>query len=49
MLDIIKIVENDNELNIDLIGDYDTPEQIYQCLHCEKEECNNCLRWINGV
>lgn len=28
---------------------YDTPEQIKQCLECEKEQCNNCLYYVNRV
>lgn len=28
---------------------YDTPEQIQKCLHCKKEECNNCLKHVNFV
>lgn len=28
---------------------YDTPEQIKQCLNCQKEECNNCLKHVNFI
>lgn len=31
------------------IFDYDTPEEIDRCLNCEKEDCDNCLKTINGV
>lgn len=29
--------------------DYDTPEEIQKCLNCQKPECDNCLKTINGV
>ena len=29
----------------DKIPVYDTPEQIERCLHCEKAECTNCVRY----
>ncbi len=28
---------------------YDSIEDINNCLNCEKEKCNNCLRYRNGV
>lgn len=31
------------------IADYDTPEDIQKCLNCQKPECDNCLKTINGV
>lgn len=47
------IITTNNEQLTEIINDlftsYDTPEQIQKCLHCEKSECTNCLRWINGV
>lgn len=33
----------------DFIYGADPIEDIYQCLCCEKEYCNNCLRFKNGV
>lgn len=29
--------------------DYDTPEEIEKCLNCQKPDCDNCLKSINGV
>jgi hypothetical protein len=29
--------------------DYDSSEDIEKCLNCKKEECTNCLKWVNGV
>lgn len=28
---------------------YDSLEDIKKCLSCDKPECTNCLRWVNGV
>lgn len=28
---------------------YDSKEDIEKCLHCEKAECNNCLKHKNFV
>lgn len=28
---------------------YDSLEDINNCLNCQKEECTNCLRFKNGV
>ena len=28
---------------------YDSKEDIEKCLHCEKEECDNCLKHKNFV
>lgn len=30
-------------------ADYDSPEDIKKCLNCQKAECDNCLKSINGV
>lgn len=29
--------------------EYDSPENIKKCLNCEKADCDNCLKTINGV
>ena len=29
--------------------DYDTQEEIQMCLNCQKPDCDNCLKTINGV
>ena len=30
-------------------ADYDSLEDINKCLNCQKIECDNCLKSINGV
>lgn len=30
-------------------ADYDSPEDIKKCLNCQKADCDNCLKTINGV
>ena len=30
-------------------ADYDSLEDINKCLNCQKEDCDNCLKTINGV
>ena len=42
------IVMESNEDEIDFIS-YDSIEDIKKCLSCDKPECTNCLRFINGV
>lgn len=30
-------------------AEYDSPENIEKCLNCQKPDCDNCLKSINGV
>ena len=49
-LKVIDEIENTNTDNdISEFLKYDSLEDINKCLHCDKPECTNCLRWINGV
>lgn len=44
--------EKDISMDIDTDNFYigsDSPDDIKQCLQCEKEHCTNCLRFKNNV
>ena len=50
--DGIEFVKDDFFCSIDEYEptfDYDSPEEIQKCLNCQKEDCDNCLKTINGV
>lgn len=35
--------------NYEPTADYDSREDIEKCLNCQKADCDNCLKSINGV
>ncbi len=42
------LIDEYENLNDDLIL-YDSLKDVQKCLNCQKAECNNCLRFKNGV
>lgn len=42
-------VEKIKEEKEDIFYTYDSKEDIEKCLHCKKEECNNCLKHKNFI
>lgn len=43
-----KIIDTEKTVDNDFLQ-YDSIEDINNCLNCQKDECNNCLRFRNGV
>ena len=49
MFDDYNNLDNDYEPDYEPDITYDSPNEIQMCLNCQKPDCDNCLKAINGV